>query len=135
MERSGLERSEVTVIPEDGMGLNRFSVFLMRCENTMEGSGHLTKLEQPDTVRKLVLKLPFNLRVRWSRLVDAIMETETRAMRFRDFAEFVDHEARVATNPAFGSIVEDTKPEMERRGGRLQKGSLMKRAGERSFAA
>ena len=117
------------------MGLNRFSLFLMRCKNAMEGSGHLTKLEQPDTVRKLVLKLPFNLRVRWRRLVDDIMETETRAVRFRDFTEFVDHEARVATNPVFRSIVEDTKPNMDRRDGRLQKGSLMKRAGELSFAA
>ena len=120
---------------EDAVGLNRFSLFLMRCKNVMEGSGHLTKLEQPDTVRKLVLKLPFNLRVRWRRLVDNIMETETRAIRFHDFVEFVDHEARVVTNPVFGSIVEDTKPKLDRRDGRLQKGSLMKRAGELSFAA
>ena len=95
----------------------------------MEGCGHLTKLEQPDTVRKLVLKLPFNLRLRWRRLVDHIMETETRAVKFSDFADFVDHEARVATNPVFGSIVEDTKTKMDRRDGRLQKGSVTKRAG------
>ena len=120
---------------EDGMGLNRFSLFLMRYKNAMEGCGHLTKLEQPDTVRKLVLKLPFNLRLRWRRLVDHIMETETRAVKFSDFADFVDHEARVATNPVFGSIVEDTKTKMDRRDGRLQKGSVMKRAGELSFAA
>ena len=49
---------------EDGVGLNRFSLFLMRCKNAMEGSGHLTKLEQPDTMSKLVLKLPFNTMVR-----------------------------------------------------------------------
>ena len=53
-------------------------------------------------------------------------------LRFRDF---VDHEARVATNPMFGSISEDTKTKMDRRDGRLQKGSLTKRAGELSFAA
>ena len=63
------------------------------------------------------------------------MESETRAVRFRDFAEFVDHEARVATNPVFGSISEDTKTKTDRRDGRLQKGSLTKRAGELSFAA
>ena len=120
---------------DNGMGLNRFSLFLMRCKNAMEGSGHLTKLEQPDTVRKLVLKLPFNLRERWRRLVDDIMESEIRAVRFRDFAEFVDNEARVATNPVFGRISEGTKPKMDRRDGRLQKGSLTKRAGELSFAA
>ena len=121
---------------EDAVGLNRFSsLFLMRCKNAMEGSGRSTKLEEPDTVRKLVLKLPFNLRVIWRRLVDDIMETETRAIRFRNFVEFVDHEARVVSNPVFGSIVEDTKPKLDRRDGRLQKGSLTKRAGELSFAA
>ena len=50
---------------EDGVGLNKLSLFLMRCKNAMGGSGHLARLEQPDTIRKLVLKLPFNMRVRW----------------------------------------------------------------------
>lgn len=96
------------------MGLNRFSLFLMRCKNAMEGSGHLTKLEQPDTIRKLVLKLPFNMRVRWRRLVDDVMETEARAPMFADFANFVDHEARIATNPVFGRILEDARPKLDR---------------------
>ncbi|XP_044182096.1 uncharacterized protein LOC122962911 [Acropora millepora] len=98
---------------EGGVGLNRFSLFLMRCKNAMEGSGHLTKLEQPDTIRKLVLKLPFNMRVRWRRLVDDVMETEARAAMFADFANFVDHEARIATNPVFGWILEDARPKFD----------------------
>ena len=117
------------------MGLNRFSLFLMRCKNAMKGSGHLTKLEQPDTIRKLVLKLPFNMRVRWRRLVDDVMETEARAAMFADFANFVDHEARIATNPVFGRILEDARPKLDRRDARLQKRSVSKRPGELSFAA
>ncbi|XP_015764366.1 PREDICTED: uncharacterized protein LOC107343321 [Acropora digitifera] len=120
---------------EDGVGLNRFSLFLMRCKNAMEGSGHLTKLEQPDTIRKLVLKLPFNMRVRWRRLVDDVVETEARAAMFADFANFVDHEARIATNPVFGRILEDARPKLDRRDARLQKRSVSKRPGELSFAA
>ena len=120
---------------EGGVGLNRFSLFLMRCKNAMEGSGHLTKLEQPDTIRKLVLKLPFNMRVRWRRLVDDVMETEARAAMFADFANFVDHEARIATNPVFGWILEDARPKFDWRDARLQKRSVSKRPGELSFAA
>ncbi|XP_015778928.1 PREDICTED: uncharacterized protein LOC107356819 [Acropora digitifera] len=120
---------------EDGVGLNRFSLFLMRCKNAMEGSGHLTKLKHPDTIRKLVLNLPFNMRVRWRRLVDDVMETEARAAMFADFANFVDHEARIATNPVFGRILEDARPKLDRRDARLQKRSVSKRPGELSFAA
>jgi len=38
---------------EDSGSLDRFSIFLMRCKNTMECSKYLTKLEQPDTIKKL----------------------------------------------------------------------------------
>ena len=120
---------------EDGLGLNRFSLFLMRCKNAMEGSGHLTKLEQPDTIRELLLKLPFNMRVRWRPLVDDVMETEARAAMFADFANFVDHEARIATNPVFGRILEDARPKLDRQDAHLQKRSVSKRPGELSFAA
>ena len=38
------------------------------------------------------------------------METEERSVTFRDLAEFVDNEARVAVNPVSGEITEDAKP-------------------------
>ena len=100
---------------EDSISLDRFSIFLMRCKNAMEFSKYLTKLEQPDTIQKLVMKLPFNLRKTWRRLVDHIMETERRPVAFSDLAEFVDNEARVTANPVFGKITEDTKPKNERK--------------------
>ena len=56
---------------------------------------------------------------------------------FADFANFVDHEARIATNPVFGRILslEDARPKLDRRDARLQKRSVSKRPGELSFAA
>ena len=120
---------------EDGQALNRFAIFLLRCRNAMESSKNLTKLEQPETIKKLALKSPFSLRVRWRRLVDEIMEDQGRAIRFNDLAEFVDHEARVATNPLFGKIVEDSRPRTDTRRGLLNKGSHEKTKERRSFAS
>ena len=77
----------------------------MRCKNAMESSKYLSKLEQPDTIQRLVMKLPFNLRRTWRRSVDHIMETEERNVTFSDLAEFVDNEARVTDNPVFGKIL------------------------------
>jgi len=107
---------------EDSISLDRFSIFLMRCKNAMECSKYLTKLEQPDTIQKLVMKLPFNLRKTWRRSVDHIMETERRSVTFSDLAEFVDNEARVTANPIFGKITEDTKPKNERKGKQSRSG-------------
>ncbi|XP_068735477.1 uncharacterized protein [Montipora capricornis] len=118
-----------------GQALSRFAIFLMRCKNAMQISRNLTKLEQPETIKKLSLKLPFSLRVRWRRLVDEIMEDQERAIRFNDLAEFVDHEARVATNPLFGKIVEDSRPRPDTRRDLLNKGSHEKTKERRSFAS
>ena len=119
------------VKPEDSTSLNRFSIFLMRCKNAMASSKYLSKLEQPDTIQRLVMKLPFNLRRTWRRLVDHIMETEERNVTFSDLAEFVDNEARVTDNPVFGKILDDAKPKQNTRNGRPPKKSDEKK----SFAA
>ena len=95
---------------EDGVALKRFSIFLMRCKYAMEGSKYLSKLAQPETIQKLILKLPFSLRTRWVVWLHHIMEVELRLVNFGDLADFVDNEARVATNPVFGRIVEDVRP-------------------------
>ncbi|PFX20494.1 hypothetical protein AWC38_SpisGene15035 [Stylophora pistillata] len=108
---------------EDSASLDKFSIFLMRCKNAMKCSKHRTKLEQPDTIQKLVLKLPFNLRTTWRRLADKVTETERRSVTFSDLAEFVDNEARVIANPVFGKITEDTKPKNERKDKQNRSGS------------
>ena len=119
------------VKPEDSTSLNRFSIFLMRCKNAMASSKYLSKLEQPDTIQRLVMKLPFNLRRTWRHLVNHIMETKERNVTFSDLAEFVDNEARVTDNPVFGKILDDAKPKQNTRDCRPPKKSDQKK----SFAA
>lgn len=93
----------------------------------MECSKYLTTIEQPDTIQKLIMKLPFNLRKMWRRSINHIMETERRSVTFSDLAEFVDNEARVIANPIFGKITEDTKPKNERQD--TQNSCLQNRSG------
>jgi len=103
-EKRALNWPEVKA--EDSAALNKFSIFLMRCKNAMEGSEYLTKLEQPDTIKKLIMKLPFSLRKTWRSLADHITETEKRSVKFSDLVEFVENEARISTNLVFGKIVD-----------------------------
>ena len=46
---------------EDSAALSRFLIFLTRCRNAMEGSKYLAKFEHPDTIQKLITKLPFDV--------------------------------------------------------------------------
>ena len=95
--------------PEDGTALSRFSIYLASCRNAMKGSQYSSKFDQPDKIQRLVLKLPYNMRERWRRLVDDILELQKRPVKFDDVITFVDREARIATNPVFGKFSVDTK--------------------------
>ena len=95
---------------EDGKALNRFSIYLAGCKNAMEGSQYSSKFDQPDSIQKLILKLPFNMRERWHRVVDDIMEQQKRPVKFDDAVMFIDREARIATNPVFGKISQTSVP-------------------------
>ena len=69
---------------EDGKALNRFSIYLAGCKNAMEGSQYSSKFDQPDSIQKLILKLTFNMRERWRRVIDNIMEQQKRPVKFDD---------------------------------------------------
>ncbi|KAK3753087.1 hypothetical protein QZH41_001789 [Actinostola sp. cb2023] len=83
----------------DAQALHRFSVFLTSCSNAMQGNRYLDKFEHLDNIKKIIMKLPYNMRDRWRRVVYDIME-----------ADFVDREARIATSPIFGKIDSSDKP-------------------------
>ena len=74
---------------EDGSALSRFSVYLASCKNTMKGSQYSSKFDQPDNMRKLIFKLPHNMRERWRRVVDDIMELQGRPVKFDDLVSFI----------------------------------------------
>ena len=47
---------------KDGEALRKFSIALTGCKNILMEIGYLSKLENPDTLRAIVQRLPFGLR-------------------------------------------------------------------------
>ena len=50
---------------EDGQALQKFSVLLASCKNTLKEIGCLNKVESPDSLQRGNERLPFQLRQRW----------------------------------------------------------------------
>ncbi|RUA05619.1 MAG: hypothetical protein DSY43_04230, partial [Gammaproteobacteria bacterium] len=94
---------------EDGTALQRYSVMLISCKNTLKEIGFLNKIENPDALQRIIEKLPFNLRQRWRDVADDITEVKGREVTIGDIAKFVETKARAANHPIFGTIVYDTK--------------------------
>ena len=57
---------------EDGPALQRFSILLTSCTNTLNEIGYLNSLENPESLRKIVDRLPYLLRLKWRDVVDTI---------------------------------------------------------------
>ena len=93
-----------SIKPEDGQALIKFSIFLSSCQNALATSQYASQFDQPGSIQKLVLKLPFYTRKRWHRRADDIVEVLCRPVLFSDFVAFVDSEARIVSNPVFGNI-------------------------------
>lgn len=89
---------------EDGEALKRFSIALTGCKNTLTEIGYLNKLENPDTLRAIVQRLPLGLRQKWRDVADNITETQNREITIADLSDFVSAKARVATHAVFGDI-------------------------------
>ena len=98
---------------EDGVALNRFSVFLASCKKALAGIQYIYKFDQLGNIQKLVLKLPYSMRERWRHLADDIMDRQLRPEQFR--LAFVDREARIITNPVFGKTSNTIKSEQGQR--------------------
>ena len=79
---------------EDGSTLQRFSVMLTSCKNALKEIGYQSKIENPDTMQRIVEKFPFGWRQKRREKADSI----------KDIADFVETKARVANHPVFGNI-------------------------------
>ena len=89
---------------EDATALQRFSVQLTSCTNTLEKIGYLGKLDNPDNLKKLIERLPYTMRAKWRETVDRIIEREARDVTIKNINEFVTARARATTHPIFGNI-------------------------------
>ena len=89
---------------DDGVGLQKLSVQLTSCSNTLKEIGYTSKLQNPDTLRRIVDRLPVSLKLKWRELVDVIIQKEHREVTVKDLTDFVVTRARVANHPIFGRI-------------------------------
>ncbi|XP_068720426.1 uncharacterized protein [Montipora capricornis] len=89
---------------EDGDALRRFSTLLSSCRNTLKEIGYLNKVENPDTFKAIVGRLPYGLRQRWRDVADDITENQEREITVEDLNRFVAAKARAANHAVFGDI-------------------------------
>ena len=92
---------------EDSSALRRFSILLTGCKNTLKEIGYLSKGENPDTLKLIVNRLPYGLKLKWRDIADRITETEEREITIEDIDGFVTSKARVATHAIFGNVTRD----------------------------
>ena len=105
--------ARVTKVPpiksEDGDALQRFSVLLTSCKNTLKELGYLNRLESPECLQNVISRLPYSLRQRWRDVADDITSNKRREITFEDVEEFVEARARALTHPIFGKINTDSR--------------------------
>ena len=89
---------------DDGPALQRYSVLLTSCKNALKEIGYLSKIENPDTLQRIIERLPLGLRQKWRDKADVITESQNREVTIGDIAEFVETKARIANHPVFGNI-------------------------------
>ena len=92
---------------EDSSALRRLSILLTGCKNTLKEIGYLNKVENPDTLKMIVNRLPYGLKLKWRDVADRITETEEQEITIEDVDGFVTSKARAATHAIFGNVTRD----------------------------
>ena len=89
---------------EDGEALEQFFIQLTTCTNTLKAIGYINKIENPDSMKKIIERLPYKLQDRWRYKADLIMNEEQRDVTIEDISRFVEVQARSLNNPVFGKL-------------------------------
>lgn len=97
--------------PEDGKLLSSFPLFLTSCCNAMEDIDYLDEMDNPVKIRILTSKLPYKIREKWRAHAFELQEKCKKRAKFTDLVSFIDKQARLMTDPLFGSINSDQPTE------------------------
>ena len=62
---------------------------------------YMEGLNSEDTLKRITLKLPSSVGVRWCHLANKMLKSEERLSMFHDVVKFVTQEASLATDPVF----------------------------------
>jgi hypothetical protein len=94
---------------EDNTALQRFAILLTSCNNTLKEIGYQSKVENPDSLKRIVDRLSYGLRQKWRDVADRITEREEREISIEDITAFVVARARAAAHPIFGNLSGETQ--------------------------
>ena len=86
---------------DDAKGLDNFAIFLAECKFASKSVEALRTLEYPETIKRLLAKLPTDLHNKWRNLVQQDMERDV-VITFSRFVDFVAKEAFKANDPMYG---------------------------------
>ena len=65
----------------------------------MKSIGYSSKIENPDSLRSVINRLPHDLRKKWRNTADQISEDQDREIKLEDIVVFVEKQARAASHP------------------------------------
>ena len=89
------------VRPNDGTGLQEFSIALEQARNAMTGMQYMNDLNAANVLRQLWEKLPRYLRSKWTERASKIRNTCQQVATFNDFSEFVSQQPDLTTDPVY----------------------------------
>jgi hypothetical protein len=89
---------------DDVKGWNKLSSFLTAYFNTMQDLNYMKEVDHTTTIKNLVSKLPYGVRHQWRVQVTKLEEEEDRMAGFKEFANLVEKQARIVSNPVYGVI-------------------------------
>ena len=69
-------KSQLLIKNEDCNVLQKLSISLTNCNNILQDIGYLNKVDNPDSLQKIVRRLPHTLRRSWCDKADDIMSNE-----------------------------------------------------------
>ena len=100
-------RKDRLINEEDNAAIQRLSIQLPSCMNTLTEIGYMSKIENPACLKLIIARLPYYTRKRWRVVADNITEDEEREITLRDVTRFVDRQARIVNHPVFDNISAD----------------------------
>ena len=85
----------------DGLGMQEFSDYLIRCRDSMKTMRCLEELNSTETLLYISSKLPSYSGVRWCRHAFELRKRTEGSVTFSDLVDFIKCEADIAMDPAF----------------------------------
>ncbi len=101
MERAN---SWTVIRPEDSKALQDFAMFLRACDTAMSDMDYMEEFNAISNMRNIILKLPYKLREKWRTVAYELQEQRGCRVKMLDLIAFIEKQARIAADPAFGDI-------------------------------